>query len=71
MQTVIFHIGGMHCAGCAQIIEHILEASPGVQGCVVSRETQQARVAFDPARISTERLAEALRSSGYTATVKS
>lgn len=69
MQTIKLQIKGMHCGGCAEIIRHVLEGEPGVQGCSVSHEESRARIAIDSARVSGEQLAEAVRRAGYDATV--
>ena len=68
MQTVILDIEGMHCSGCAQTIQHVLERSEGVKGCVVSLEENQARVAFEPDQTNPGRLEETVRNAGYAAT---
>lgn len=71
MQNLILDIGGMHCGGCAQIVQHVLEAEPGVHACTVSDENKHARVAFDPGRTSADQLAKAVQRAGYSATVRS
>lgn len=69
MQTVKLRIEGMHCNGCAEIVRHVLERQSGVQGCSVSHEHGEARVAIDASRITAERLAEAVGEAGYSARV--
>lgn len=67
MEKVNLRIGGMHCGGCADIVRHVLEREPGVKGCSVSVEDALARVAFEPADSSVERLERAVSRAGYTA----
>lgn len=67
MQTVKLRIGGMHCAGCVEIVRHVLEREPGVKGCSVSLEEALARVAIEPGQSSAEQLRDAVSRAGYTA----
>lgn len=68
MQTTTLEIDGMHCAGCVQIVQNVLEQQAGVKGCSVSLDPQQARIAHDADRVSAQALAEAVQDAGYTAT---
>ena len=69
MQTVRLAIEGMHCDGCAEIVRHVLEQQAWVKGCSVSHENGEAKVAVDTGQTSGERLAEAVRSAGYSASL--
>ncbi|MDI5985916.1 cation transporter [Halomonas sp. M4R5S39] len=71
MQTVKLTIKGMHCDGCAEIVRHVLEQQPGVKGCSVSHANGEARVAVDTTQTPAERLAEAVRGAGYSASIAS
>lgn len=71
MQTTILEIDGMHCQGCVQIVQHLLEQQAGVKGCSVSLAPQRARVAHDADQVSAETLARAVRDAGYSATIGS
>lgn len=37
----------MHCDGCVQIVQHLLEQQVGVKGCSVSVDWKQLRIAHD------------------------
>ncbi|HEA53176.1 hypothetical protein LCGC14_1297370 [marine sediment metagenome] len=67
MKTTILSIDGMHCDGCVQVVQHLLEQQVGVNGCSVSLDSKQARIAHDADQVSAETLAEALRAAGYKA----
>jgi len=67
MQTTTLAIDGMHCEGCVQIVQHLLEHTPGVKGATVSLDAKQARIAFDASQVSAETLAEAINRAGYKA----
>ncbi|WP_148862206.1 heavy-metal-associated domain-containing protein [Marinobacter fonticola] len=67
MKTTTLSIKGMHCDGCVQIVQHMLEQQAGVKGCSVSLDAKQARVAHDADRVSAETLAESVRTAGYEA----
>ncbi len=65
MKSAIFKVHGMHCDGCAQIIQSVLERHEGVQTCAVSFAEGTARVLFDPARADESRLRSAIEKTGY------
>jgi copper chaperone CopZ len=71
MQTTTLEIDGMHCQGCVQIVQHLLEQQAGVKGCSVSLDPQQARIAHDADRVSAQALAKVVRDAGYAATIGS
>ncbi len=60
-------ITGMTCAGCVHTIEKQLLAEPGVESAEVNLATGRARVGYDTARVSVERLTRAVAEAGYTA----
>lgn len=67
MKKVKLTVGNMHCAGCTEIVRHVLENEDGVQACTVSLDEHQARVAIDPQRTDTEQLVRVLGKAGYPA----
>ncbi|MEX1214449.1 heavy-metal-associated domain-containing protein [Saccharospirillum sp.] len=67
MKTTVLTIDGMHCDGCVQIVQHLLEQQAGVKGCSVSLDLKQARIAHDADQVSAETLAKAVAAAGYTA----
>lgn len=69
MNNVTLKVEGMHCEGCAQTIEALLGAEPGVQRAAVSFEAHEAQVQFDPKAIDGARLAAAIERAGYKVVV--
>lgn len=67
MKTITLNVDGMHCGGCEQVIRHLLESEPGVTGCTASHKAHQARIAYDPQQVSSQRLIEIIQGAGYTA----
>jgi len=67
MQTTTLSIAGMHCQGCVQIVQNVIEQQAGVKGCSVSLDAKQARIAHDAGKVSPEALAQAVEDAGYTA----
>lgn len=65
MKNAIFTVNGMHCDGCAQIVQSVLERQDGVQTCAVSFEDRTARVLFDPARVGASQLQVSIEKAGY------
>src|SRR5919197_683893 len=65
-QTLRLEIGGMTCASCASRIERKLNKLEGVEA-TVNYATDEAAVAFDPARADVSTLIAAVEATGYTA----
>jgi copper chaperone CopZ len=65
MKNVTFKVHGMHCDGCAQIVQSLLERNEGVQTCAVSYSDSTARVMFDPARTDEAKMRGAIEKAGY------
>ncbi|TAL91101.1 MAG: heavy-metal-associated domain-containing protein [Candidimonas sp.] len=65
MKNVIFKVHGMHCDGCAQIVQSVLKRREGVQTCAVSFAQGTARVLFDPVRVDESQLQAAIEQAGY------
>ncbi|MDE2342638.1 MAG: heavy-metal-associated domain-containing protein [Betaproteobacteria bacterium] len=65
MKTANFTVHGMHCDGCAQIVQSVLERREGVQTCAVSFADGTARVLFDPVRVDECELQTAIEKAGY------
>ncbi len=68
-EHVLLDVQGMHCAGCAALIEGALVRLDGVTSARVNLVGGQASVEFDPQRIGTEKLVDALNRGGYQAEV--
>ncbi|MCL6555342.1 MAG: heavy metal translocating P-type ATPase [Burkholderiales bacterium] len=65
-QRVDLALDGMTCAACATRIEKVLNALPGVEA-QVNFAAERAQVRFDPGRVSTADLIQAVRRAGYEA----
>ncbi len=71
MKTVIFKVEGMHCDGCATLIQSALERSTGVAKASASFKDGQARVLFDPLAVTEEQLIEIVEKGGYRVATRS
>ncbi|GCB05251.1 heavy-metal-associated domain-containing protein [Ralstonia sp. SET104] len=65
MKTITFKVEGMHCTGCAAMIQVLLERSAGVRKASVSFDEGEARVLYDPQTICEARLAALIEQGGY------
>ena len=61
------NIEGMHCASCAQIIEHALKKTAGVEQANVNFATEKAIVKFDESAVALPALIQAVEAAGYRA----
>src|SRR3954454_25365515 len=66
LDEIRLDIAGMTCASCAHRIERKLNKLDGVQASV-NYATEAATVRFDPARVDTDRLLEAVTAGGDSA----
>lgn len=70
-QTVaIFKVEGMTCAACASGLRATLGREKGVLAAEVDYEKTTAKVSFDPAKTSVEKLIAAIGKLGYVAKLK-
>ncbi|MCA1925600.1 MAG: heavy-metal-associated domain-containing protein [Thiobacillus sp.] len=67
MNEAVLNIAGMSCGGCVSSVQNLLAALPGVGQVQVDLAAAQARIQFDPARISVDELARAVTAAGFTA----
>jgi copper chaperone CopZ len=71
MNDLILQLEGMHCDGCAETIEAAVGREPGVKAAAVNFRDGEARVLYDPAATSAERLIAAVGRLGYRVTRRS
>jgi copper chaperone CopZ len=71
MNTANFKVEGMHCDGCAQIIQSLLEKKTGVRAASVSFKDSEARILFDIKILAEGQLVEAIEKAGYRVVGKS
>jgi len=64
VQTRVFEVEGMHCAGCSSSVERSLNELEGVEASV-SLPAESATVSFDPERVLFADLADAVLAAGY------
>ncbi len=65
MEKIGLSVEGMHCGACVRRVTNALAGVEGVR--VDSVEVGSARVDFDPATVTPERIAEAVNKIGFTA----
>lgn len=67
LKTVFVPVEGMSCMVCATSIKKTLSALDGVSEVELNLGERRARVRYDPAKLSPERLTAAINSLGYKA----
>jgi len=67
VETTLLQVNGMTCEGCARGVARVLEKIDGVASAEVSLDRAEAKVAFDPSRVSIAQLKAALQTAGYQA----
>lgn len=68
MTQIVLTISGMTCGGCVNSVTRVLQAVPGVQRADVTLVPPQAKVAYDAALATPDRLAHAVAEAGFTVT---
>jgi mercuric ion binding protein len=66
-RTVILEVQNMTCATCPLTVQQVLKRQPGVVDARAEMKTATARVSFDPAKNTPDRLARAVTEAGYPA----
>ncbi|MDD3353636.1 heavy metal-associated domain-containing protein [Zoogloea sp.] len=67
MEEVVIKVAGMSCQGCVKNLSGALSGTPGVGSVQVSLEEGEARVSYDPARVSANALRTVVEDCGFDA----
>ena len=65
VEIVVINVSGMHCEGCEKTITDALTALESVKGVRVSFLEEQAKVKYDPTKVSIEEFKAAIEDNGY------
>lgn len=65
METVVLHISGMACGGCANTVRQALLALDGVVEAAVSHHQATAEVRYHPERVGVPQMKAAIEQAGY------
>lgn len=66
MEILKLKVGGMACDGCAENVQTLLTALPGVTQCSVSYDTKQATLQYNPSRVTLAQMQTAVRASDFS-----
>jgi len=66
MNSLVLHINGMSCGHCLNAVSSALSRLPAVT--IRSVRIGRAEVEYDPAKVSPEAIAAAIKDAGYAAT---
>ena len=64
-RKVTLDVKGMDCATCPLTVKAVLKKQPGVGDVKVDWKQATAEVEFEPAKVSVERLAQAVTEAGF------
>ncbi len=62
-----FALYGMHCSSCAAIIERAINKVEGIKEAHVNFAAEKASVVYDEARVTSNKIVEAIQKAGYRA----
>ncbi len=66
MTTQTFKVQGMTCAHCQAAVTKALKGVAGVASAEVDLSKAQAKVGYDPAKVTVGQLSKAVEEAGYT-----
>ena len=66
MTSRTFAVEGMSCAHCQAAVTKALQGVPGVGSVEVDLAGKQAKVAYEPDRVTVAQLSQAVERAGYT-----
>ena len=67
MENVVIKVVGMSCQGCVKNLTGALSGVAGVASVDVSLEAGEARVGYDPAKVSANALRTVIEDCGFDA----
>ena len=67
MENVVIKVGGMSCQGCVKNLTGALSGVSGVASVEVSLEAGEARVGYEPAKVSANALRTVIEDCGFDA----
>src|SRR5690242_21687592 len=68
-EKISFPVSGMTCAACQARVQRALQSEPGVSDATVNLVTNSAAVVYDSATVTPQRLIDAVRATGYDASL--
>ncbi|HID56535.1 TPA: copper chaperone CopZ [Candidatus Poribacteria bacterium] len=66
-EKAVLKISGMSCQHCVHAVKSALESLDGVKKAKVSLDEGKVEVKYDPKKVSTERMIQAVSDAGYEA----
>lgn len=65
MKEIKLNIEGMHCTGCSNRLEKVLNNTDGVEKATVSFEEKQAIITYNENQIDIEQIKQAIKDAGF------
>ncbi len=65
MKEIKLKIEGMHCTGCSNRLEKVLNNTDGIEKATVSFEEKQAVIEYDESQIDIAKIKETISDAGF------
>lgn len=65
MKEIKLKIEGMHCTGCSNRLEKVLNNTDGIEKATVSFEEKQAIIEYDESQIDIDKIKETISDAGF------
>lgn len=67
MEKTMLTVTGMTCGHCVQRVTDALEGTAGVEKAKVNLKKEQAKIKFEPSKVTVEQLVAVIKDTGYEA----
>ena len=65
MKEVKFSISGMHCTGCSNRLEKVLNNTDGIEKAEVNFDQKEATITYNESQTNIEKIKEAIQDAGF------
>ena len=65
MKEIILKIEGMHCTGCSNRLEKVLNNSEGIENAKVIFDKAEAIISYNDEKISVEGIKDVIKDAGF------
>ena len=65
MKEIKLKIEGMHCAGCSNRLEKVLNNTDGIEKAEVNFEQKEATITYNESQTNIDKIKEAIQDAGF------
>ena len=65
MKEITLKIEGMHCTGCSNRLEKVLNNTDGIEKAEVNFEQKEATITYNESQTNIDKIKEAIQDAGF------